>query len=228
MPTAVKRKRRDHVPPVSGDHRESISLPATTLPGAARSKPPHYRDSDESGSSDSSSDSDDNRNQYSKKQRKNTRPPLSSLSNIDRTPHSGMNANTNHHEEHHQQEEETRRAAAAGLLKVSLKKSSSSGEVFLTENDIDVITSFCKNTLFREVKFVSHDRQMMLGGKICDYVLDGVNCRDEHRQQTWELVHSKVKKIITQKRNNSSGEVKKAFMSKYAGIASLEFVRYII
>lgn len=138
-----------------------------------------------------------------------------------------MNANTNKvHEEHHQQEEETRRAAAAGLLKVSANKSS--GEVFLTENDIDVITTFCKNTLFREVKFVSHDRQMMLGGKICDYVLDGVNCHDEHRQQTWELVQSKVKKIITQKRNNSSGEVKKAFMSKYTGIASLEFVRYII
>ena len=89
-----------------------------------------------------------------------------------------------------------------------------SGGVHLTDNDVDVIVSFCKNTLFRKVKFISHDMQMVCGGKICNYVLDGVNCRSTHRGDTWKLVQHNVKRTITQKRNNVSGEIKKAFKSK--------------
>ena len=99
-------------------------------------------------------------------------------------------------------------------LTVEMVNNSVKGKVHLTNNDVQVVQSYCKKTLFPLIKFISGDKQMQCDGKIATKVLEGVGASKRHYGETWNLIKSTVTKEVTARRNTINGLMRKEFIRK--------------
>lgn len=89
------------------------------------------------------------------------------------------------------------------------------GKVASVKAEELVVRSYVNNTLWRKKKFISVCREMDFGGRLCNRILKDLNVGITDQKEFWFRNRSKVQKWLCIKRNNTTGCIKREFMSTY-------------
>jgi hypothetical protein len=76
-----------------------------------------------------------------------------------------------------------------------------------------VLRNFVYDTIWSLKKFIAGEHELEEGGVIATLILEGVNVDEDNRQDYWKRNRCYVVECINLKRSNTSGAIKREFIS---------------
>jgi hypothetical protein len=86
-------------------------------------------------------------------------------------------------------------------------------------SDISDLKTYVRTDLFRKLKFVMSDRQLVFStatNSICYQICRDMGIREERSALWWEMYKTKMLSILNGKRADVTATVKRTFISKFA------------